>query len=132
MSKKCEVCGKWLKNNKGYNIHYERMHGKKQMVDIPQMEEILNRIRKLELDNSFLKCQVKHKVFVNSSKDSELDWDIPKEVKEAKDETKVVMNVVVKELKVIFTEDFNYKDFLKPINPIEIPVIQSLTVEVLA
>ena len=42
------------------------------------IEELLNRVRKLELDNNFMKHQLRHKVFVVKSQDSELNWDIPK------------------------------------------------------
>jgi len=158
MSKKCEICNKWLKNNRGYNIHFQRMHGKKQMFNVSQLEFILNRIQKLELDNNFLKHQIKHKSFVNSSKDSGLNWDIPKEIKEAKNETKISMNFVVKEIMIIFKSqepflkrDFRFSDeelgikeieitqkekvnpydLLKPINPIEVPIIPPIMVEVL-
>jgi len=59
MSRKCEVCGKYLKNNRGYNIHYERMHGKKEVVNDDVLDDLMNRLRKIELDNVFLKHQLK-------------------------------------------------------------------------
>jgi len=80
------------------------------------LEELLKRVRKLELDNNFMKHQIKHKTFSNKSKDSELDWDVPKEIKEAKNETKIQFNVVINELKIIFTKDFNYHDVLNPVD----------------
>jgi len=85
MVKKCEVCGKWLKNNRGYKIHYRMMHTKKVVKKVDKnddLKEILNRIRKLELDNNFLKHQLKNKVYVDKSivksKDSKMDWKIQK------------------------------------------------------
>ena len=79
------------------------------------LDELLNRVKKLELDNNFMKCQLKHKSFVGKSNDSKLDWDIPKEVKEVKKVYEIKFNVIIKELKVIFTENFDYHDILKPI-----------------
>ncbi len=126
---KCKRCNRILKNpesiKRGYGLKCHRIIQLQKSKEQPEqlnntiLEELLNRVRKLELDNNFLKHQIKHKVFVNGSRDSELNLDIPKEIKEVKNEYKIVFNVVVKELKVIFTEDFNYHDVLKPINPIE-------------
>lgn len=44
MTKKCEICGKWLKNIRGYNIHYRMMHGQKinKNVEIPEINPIVN------------------------------------------------------------------------------------------
>ena len=41
---KCEVCNKWFKTKKGFNIHYERMHKCIQCEEIPSfdMNEIKN------------------------------------------------------------------------------------------
>ena len=112
MSKKCEICGKWLKNVRGYNIHYRMMHGQETTKTV-ELEEILNRIRKLELDNNFMKYQLKHKVFTSKSKDSMLDWDIPEEIKEVKCTYKIEFNVVIKELKIVLSneESILEKDF---------------------
>lgn len=102
MSKKCQKCQKYLKNNRGYSIHYERMHGKRRVVDDDVLQEILNRVRKLELDNSFLKTQLKHKVSTTKSKDSELNWTLPKKVQVVKNESEIQFGNVVNELKVMF------------------------------
>lgn len=81
------------------------------------LDDLLVRVRKLELDNNFMKCQLKHKVFVGKSEDSRLNWDVPEEVKEIKNEYKIEFNVVIKELKVvlnngesIFEKDFRFDD----------------------
>lgn len=88
------------------------------------LEELLNRVRKLELDNNFMKHQLKHKVFVNSSNNSDSEWDIPKEVKEVRNQFKIEFTVIVKELKVIFnTDNFDYHNVLKPIEPRSEPEI---------
>ena len=135
MSKKCEECGKWLKNIRGYNIHYNRMHRQKQKtnnIETIELGEILNRIRKLELDNNFMKHQLKHKVFINNSKDSMLDWDnIKPEVKKAIDESEIKFNFVVSELKGIFIGDnFDYRDVLVPIEPISEPINIPMSIEI--
>ena len=113
MSKKCEICGKWLKNTYGYNIHYRMMHGQKiTKFENIELNEIITRIRKLELDNNFMKHQLKHKSFVSKSKDSNLDWDIPEEVKESKNVYKIEFNVVIKELRIVLNkESILEKDF---------------------
>ena len=86
------------------------------------IDELLNRVRKLELDNNFMKHQLKHKVFVGKSQDSELNWDLKPEVKKVKDETKIQFTFLIKELKVIFNVDnFDYHNVLAPINVRETP-----------
>ena len=125
---KCKRCGRVLKSEKsierGYGLRCYRIMQLNQQITGPNneiLEELLNRVRKLELDNNFMKHQLKHKTFANSSKDAELNWDIPKEVKEVRDQSKIEFNVVIKELNIIFTEDFEYHKVLKPINVREEP-----------
>ncbi len=130
---KCQKCGKWFSSKKGFNIHSSRMHGKQEVnkiqevnINNSQIAEILDRVRKLELDNVFMKCQLKHKVYTNNSKDSGLDWNIPKEIQEVKDEGKIQFGAIVEEIKTIFTEGFNYHDILTHIGnieTIEIPIM---------
>jgi len=70
---------------------------------------------------------------INKSKDADLDWDIPKEVKEVKDTMKIEFNVVVNELNVIFKRDddevFDYHDVLKPISVRETPEMPPVIIE---
>ena len=137
---RCKRCNRILKNKESI----ERGYGAKcykiiQLNNIEEpkpeqsnnsiLDELLNRVIKLELDNNFMKHQLKHK-FVSKSKDSELNWDIPKEVKEIRSESKIQFNVIVKELKVIFTEDFNYHNILSSINPIEELVSIPMSIEI--
>ena len=86
----------------------------------PNNDELLDRIRKLELDNNFIKHQLRHKVFIGKSQDSDLNWDIPKEVREVRDQFKIEFNVIIKELTVKFEitpgETFDYHNILEPIN----------------
>ena len=44
MTKKCEICGKWLKNIRGYNIHYRMMHGQKitKNIETPEINPIVS------------------------------------------------------------------------------------------
>ncbi len=137
---RCKRCNRILKNK----LSIEREYGEtcyrifklseaseQKQLNNSVLEELLNRVRKLELDNNFMKYQLKHKSFVKS-KDSELDWDIPKEIKEVKNVYEIKFNVIVKELKVIFTDDFNYHDILKPIDPIEEIVDPPVLIEIIA
>jgi len=122
------------------------------------IEELLNRVRKLELDNNFMKHQLKHKTIVKHP-DEDLDWDIKPEIKQQINECKIEFNVIVKELKVIFNgnkpllekdtrfsdeelgikplevqpnvKKIDYHDVLKPINPIEEPVSPPMLIEVM-
>jgi len=137
----CKRCGRVLKSEKsierGYGLKCYRIMQLNQQIagpNNPNMENLLNRVRKLELDNKFMKHQLKHKTFIGTtSKDSELNWDIPKEVMEVRNQYKIEFNVIIKELKVIFTEDFNYHDVLKPINgreqPEESPIMDFSQIE---
>jgi len=135
---KCKRCGRKLTSPKSIELGYgakcyniiqlNNQETKPKQSNI--MEELLNRVRKLELDNNFMKHQLKHK-FIGTSKDSELDWDIKPEVKKAINESEIKFNVVVKELKVILTGDnFNYRDVLSPINPISEPVSPPIAIEI--
>ncbi len=138
---KCKKCGRVLKSEKsierGYGLKCYRVMQLNQQITGPNtqitgpnnelLEELLNRVRKLELDNNFMKHQLKHETLANSSKDSELNWDNPKEVKEIKNQYKIEFNVVVKELKVIFHKSFDFHEILHPIDvreePEELPLI---------
>lgn len=137
---RCLRCDRVLTNEKSINRGYgrkcfriinlgENMHEKHKDTYMsththsPNNDELLDRIRKLELDNNFIKHQLKHKVYVSSkakSEDALLDWDLKPEVKEARDETKIQFTVIIKELKVKFEinpgDTFDYHNILKPIN----------------
>jgi len=135
-NKKCLRCGKKLTNSKSIELGYgnfcykmmkleeSKITGK---IDNTILEELVNRIRKLELDNTFMKYQLKNKTFVNTngnSKDAELEWDIPKEIKEIKGKFEIEFTVVIKELKLILNgDDFDYHTILKPIEPRTTPEI---------
>lgn len=134
---RCLRCNRILTNEKSINRGYGRKCYRiinlgenipKKHIS-PNNEELLDRIRKLELDNNFIKHQLKHRTVINKSKDSDLNWDIPKEVKEIRNEYKITFNIVVKELKVIFTEDFDYHNVLSPINVREKPEDPPIIIE---
>ncbi|KKL46782.1 hypothetical protein LCGC14_2342130 [marine sediment metagenome] len=122
---RCKKCNRILRNEesikRGYGakcyriITLQNQETKPEQSNNTIIEELLNRVRKLELDNNFMKHQLKHKTFVNISKDSELKWDIPEEVKEVRNQYKFEFNVVVKELKILFHENFDYHEILQPI-----------------
>ena len=117
---KCLRCGRVLISEKskilGYGKTCQRillLHGEKIIQEenkeisklegdknIPDIEELVNRVRSLELDNNFIKHQLKHKIIIsNNSEDIERikqDNHRPE-----RDEVKVQFNIVVKELKII-------------------------------
>ncbi len=140
---KCKRCGRILKSEKsierGYGLRCYRIMQLNQQITGPNnavLEELLNRVRKLELDNNFMKHQLKHKTFIGTtSKESELNRDIPEEVKEVRNEYKIEFNIVVKELRVIFHEGFDYHEVLKPISvrtgPEEPPIIDFSQIELI-
>lgn len=139
---RCLRCNRVLSNPKSIELGYgrkcyrlinagENMHEKHISLG-PNNDELLDRIRKLELDNNFIKHQLKHKVYVSSkakSEDAMLDWDLKPEVIEARNETKIQFTVIIKELKVKFEitpgESFDYHNILKPIRekPEDPPII---------
>lgn len=130
----------------------------KEIIDNSILEELLNRVRLLELDNSFMKHQLRHKITTIKNLDAKLNWNIKPEVIQKRDEYKIEFNIVIKELKLILNdgkpilkkdfrfsdeelgikdienrvqvENINYYDVLKPINPIEEPVNPPIMVEV--
>ncbi len=140
---KCKRCGRILKNEKsierGYGLNCYRIMQLNQQEpgsNNAVLEELLNRVRKLELDNNFMKHQLKHKTFIGTtSKDSNLNWDIPKEVKEVRNLFKIEFNFIINELKVVFHEGFDYHEILKPINvreePEEPPIIDFSQIELI-
>ena len=133
---RCKRCNRVLTSEESIKVGYGRkcyriISLQEETKIIPGLEELLNRVRKLELDNTYMKYQLKHKTFVSTSKDAMLDWDIPKEVKEVMDTMKIEFTVIVKELKVVFHEGFDYHEILKPINPIEQPETPPQVIELL-
>lgn len=116
----CKRCGRELTSL----LSIKRGYGKVcySIVQIKQvndsiLDDLLNRVRKLELDNNFMKHQLKHKTFTSKPKDAELDWDIPQEVKEAKNEYKIEFNIIIKELRIVLNtngpileKDFRFDD----------------------
>jgi len=122
---KCKRCGRELRSEesvkRGFGKRCYRivqLNQESEETITPDITELFNRLRRLELDNNFIKHQLKHKTFTTTKHpDEDLDWNtIKPEIKEKRDYFKIEFNVVIKELKVIFNENFDYHDFLKPIN----------------
>ncbi len=134
MTQKCKICNRYFKTKKGLKIHETKMHGKQtQDVNVNNsqiMEKILNSIRKLQLDNVYLKCRVKNITGNNNtSNDSKLNWNLKPEVQKAKDETKVDFSGVVEEMKKVFKPGFNYRDILTHVGNVEtilIPIMVAI------
>ena len=141
---KCKRCGRVLRSEesikRGFGKNCYRiiqLNQKSEETETPDITELLNRIRKLELDNNFIKHQLKHKTFTTTKHpDGALDWNsIKPEIREKRDYFKIEFNVIIKELKVIFNEDFDYHDFLKPVNgreqPEEPPMMEVSCIELI-
>ena len=98
---KCKKCGKWFSTIKGLNIHSSRMHKKQDANNNSQITEILNRLRKLELDNVYLKSRVKNTT-INHSKAEAIER-LKQEAKRPEQKINTVnMNNIVKNLKKVF------------------------------
>jgi hypothetical protein len=93
--------------------------------------ELVDRVRKLELDNSFMKHQLKHKTVAIGQNVESIERIKQDHHRPERNEMKVQFNVIVKELKVIFHEDFDYHEILKPIEVIEEPEIPPQNIELL-
>jgi hypothetical protein len=91
--------------------------------------ELVDRVRKLELDNYFMKIQLKHRAIVSNINVEAIERIKQDRHRPERNEMKVQFNVIVKELKVIFNEGFHYTDILKPINAREKPEDPSMIVE---
>jgi len=164
---RCKKCNRILTNSisieRGYgDICYKIIQLYKQPEQPEQpnntiIEELLNRVRKVELDNNFMKHQLKHKTIITKHLDEELDWDIKPEIKQKREEYKIEFTVIIKELKIVFNSNkpvltkntrfsdeelgikpleiqpqvskVNYLNLLKPINPIEEPISPPIMIE---
>ena len=127
MTKKCEKCGKWLKNTRGYNIHYRMMHGQKitkskilDLGEIPKAPEI-NPIVNQEIILLKFEIQKLKKLIGNIQVTGTM---IPIErIKQNRPEQKIGLNEVnfhsvVDELRAKFSDkNFNsVYDLLEPVN----------------
>lgn len=118
---KCKRCNRILKNK----LSIEHGYGAKcyRIIQLNKKEpnesiigELLNRVRKLELDNSFMKHQLKHKTIIDSEIEP-IERIKPDEQRPEREPFKIQFNVVIKELKIVFNKDnFDYHDILEPIN----------------
>ncbi|KKN30015.1 hypothetical protein LCGC14_0838320 [marine sediment metagenome] len=122
---KCQKCQKWFSTKKGLNIHSSRMHKNQNVQNVQvvnvnnsQIIEILNSIRKLQLDNVYLKCRVKN-ITGNNHTTEAIERIKMDEARPEQSGNEDNMTKIVKEMKKIFTEDFNYKNILSHVNGIE-------------
>jgi len=119
---RCKRCSRVLRSEESI----KRQYGKKcyQIISLQEenkeiipgsLEELLERVRKLELDNIFMKYQLKHKTITIGQNVEVIERIKQDHHRPERSIMKVQFNVIVKEMKVIFHEGFNYKEFLKPI-----------------
>ena len=117
--------GKTKRNNE--SIEYRIINSQNAQITRPNTditEDLLDRVRKLELDNNFMKHQLKHKTIVIGQNVESIERIKQDHHRPERNIMKVQFNIIVKELKVIFPEDpndFHYTDILKPIDVREQP-----------
>ncbi len=135
---KCEICNRWFKNKRAYTTHYSRMHKNTKNQEDVNIGFDMNEIK------TFITSEIEKALkLVNFNKPVNNDNNkgigiVP--IKTAKKMPKfnileVSKRLVVNEMKKIFIKDFHFRDYLKPIkpiNPIEEPTIPSVVMEVLA
>ncbi len=125
---RCKRCNRVLKSKESIKLGY----GKKcyRIITLQEennkiipggLEKLFERVRKLELDNNFMKHQLRHKTYAIGQNVEAIERIKQNHHRPERNEMKVQFNVIVKELKVIFHEGFNYKEFLKPIDVREAP-----------
>lgn len=81
------------------------------------LENLLERIRKLELDNNFMKHQLKHRTIVSNKNIESIERIKLEEHRPERNEFKFQFNVVIKELKIVLNsneaileKDFRFSD----------------------
>jgi len=131
MTQKCEKCGRWFKTKRGYNIHHSRMHKhgqESQKTTSLEFQDLKNKWNQLSLKFTILERKLKQleqNGISNQHPDTNLDWDGSKnkpDIHRPERNTNTIQFImVVKELEVIFTENFDYHDVLNPIEPRNMP-----------
>lgn len=137
---RCKRCNRVLKNKEsiklGYGAKCYRIIELQEQQNTPNEDytELKNKCNQLSLKYTILERKLQ-KLIENGVSDSNLNWNVNRnkpDTHRPERNTQVVrFNMVVKELRVIFTEDFDYHDVLNPINSIEIPVNPPMAIEVL-
>ena len=87
---------------------------------------LVDRVRKLELDNNFMKYQLKHKTITIGQNIEAIERIKKDSHRPERNEFKIQFNVIVKELKVVFHEGFDYHEILSPIEVRESPQVIEL------
>ena len=119
---RCKRCNAILKAEKSRKLGYGRT-----CYRIVQLQETNKPNPKINNEIAFLKMEIKQlkrmirNIQVNGKTIESIE-SIKKEVITIPDILKQGFSNVVKEMKTIFTENFNYHDVLKPVNPIDVPV----------
>ena len=119
---RCERCNRVLRSKESIKLGYGKkcyrimqLNQEENKIIPGGLEKLLERVRKLELDNTFMKYQLKHKTYIIGQNVEAIERIKQVHHRPERNVMKVQFNVIVKELKVIFHEGFNYKEFLKPI-----------------
>ena len=123
---KCKRCGRSLTSaesiargygKKCFRIVQLNEQKEAQTIDMGVIADLLNRVRKLELDNTFMKHQLKHKVAVAGQRAEAIERIKQDANRPEQTVVKIEMTVIIKELKVIFNDEFDIHAILsKPEN----------------
>ena len=132
---KCKRCGKELRSQesikRGYGKTCYRIVQLQEVKESEVKPKINQEIAFLKMEIKMLKRMMKQ-IKTNGVKVESIERIKPEESRPERTENKNNMSGVITEMKEIFNENFNFRDYLKPINPIEIPIIHPIMVEVLA
>ena len=136
---KCKRCNRVLTSEESIKRQYGRicfriMQLQEDQITSPNNDlilELVDRVRKLELDNTFMKYQLKHKAYTIGQNVDAIERIKQDHHRPERNVMQVQFNVIVKELKVIFHEGFDYHEVLKPISPIESPETPPQVIELL-
>ncbi|HDZ18120.1 hypothetical protein LCGC14_1110460 [marine sediment metagenome] len=131
---KCKRCGKELRSvesvKRGFGATCYRIFKLQEANNSEVKPEINQEIAFLKMEIKMLKRMIRNihvKGIVEPIERIKQDNQRPERTENTGN-----MTSVVKEMKKIFTENFNYRDILKSVNPIEEPVIPPIMVGISA
>lgn len=129
---KCKRCGRVLTSRKSIELGYGKV-----CYRIHLLEEANKSEPEVNQEIAFLKMEIK--TLKRMIKNIQVRGTTVESIKRIRKDVESIPSIikegfadVVKEMKSIFKENFYYKDYLKPVNPIEEPVDPPVLIRVLA
>ncbi len=107
---KCERCGRELTSKasieRGMGLWCSKLSKTTPALSDVVLADLVERMRKVELDNNFMKHQLKHQHFsVTTNPDANLEWQIKPEVQEVIDVFKGEFSSIINELKNVIADN---------------------------